>query len=354
MKTLTYQDSQKLRGLAIILIMIHNFCHVLPEFIPENEYLWSIEPIKQYGQYILQGWPHLILNLFSHYGFYGIALFIFLSGYGLATKYDLKEDISPVHFLVHHASKLWRLLFIGIFVYYIAFRLFGGDEPSWDHIIKLATFVSNLLPSRPLIFGPWWWFSLIMQFYVVYYLFYYKKNHRFVCVFTLLCLLLQYAITFYCRHDLTNEYGLLVYLYYNFPALVLSFSLGIYAVRCQPAWLDSRLLLIASILIVILGSFNVWIWCLGSFFACIALIQLGLLLCRLRWICSLFSWIGRLSAWAFVIHPIVLRYVFRLNDSFSIYFNLTLYLAITLAISFVIYEIFVYIDRKPQYLQDIR
>ena len=345
MKTLTYQDSQKLRGLAIILIMIHNFCHVLPEFIPENEYLWSIEPIKQYGQYILQGGPHLILNLFSHYGFYGIALFIFLSGYGLATKY---------HFLVHHASKLWRLLFIGIFVYYIAFRLFGGDEPSWDHIIKLATFVSNLLPSRPLIFGPWWWFSLIMQFYVVYYLFYYKKNLRFVCVFTLLCLLLQYAITFYCRHDLTNEYGLLVYLHYNFPALVLSFSLGIYAVRSQPAWLDSRLLLIASILIVILGSFNVWIWCLGSFFACIALIQLGLLLCRLRWICSLFSWIGRLSAWAFVIHPIVRRYVFRLNDSFSIYFTLTLYLAITLAISFVIYEIFVYIDRKPQYLQDIR
>ena len=354
MKTLTYQDSQKLRGLAIILIMIHNFCHVLPEFIPENEYLWSIEPIKQYGQYILQGGPHLILNLFSHYGFYGIALFIFLSGYGLATKYDHKEDISPVHFLVHHASKLWRLLFIGIFVYYIAFRLFGGDEPSWDHIIKLATFVSNLLPSRPLIFGPWWWFSLIMQFYVVYYLFYYKKNLRFVCVFTLLCLLLQYAITFYCRHDLTNEYGLLVYLHYNFPALVLPFSLGIYAVRRQPVWLDSRLLLIASILIVILGSFNVWIWCLGSLFACIALIQLGLLLCRLRWACSLFSWIGRLSAWAFVIHPIVRRYVFRLNDSYSIYFTLTLYLAITLAISFVIYEIFVYIDRKPQYLQDIR
>ena len=350
MKTLTYQDSQKLRGLAIILIMIHNFCHVLPEFIPENEYLWSIEPIKQYGQYIFQGGPHLILNLFSHYGFYGIALFIFLSGYGLATKYDLKEGISPVHFLVHHASKLWRLLFIGIFVYYIAFRLFWGDEPSWDHIIKLATFVSNLLPSRPLIFGPWWWFSLIMQFYVVYYLFYYKKNLRFVCVFTLLCLLLQYAITFYCRHDLTNEYGLLVYLHYNFPALVLP----IYAVHRQSVWLDSRLLLIGSILIVILGSINVWIWCLGSFFACIALIQLGLLLCRLRWICSLFSWIGRLSAWAFVIHPIVRRYVFRLNDSFSIYFTLTLYLAITLAISFIIYEIFVYIDRKPQYLQDIR
>lgn len=354
MKALTRQDSQQLRGLAILLIIIHNFCHVLPEAIPENEYLWSIEPILQYGRYIQHGGPHLILNLFSHYGFYGIALFIFLSGYGLATKYDQNEGISPIHFLVHHATKLWRLLFVGIFVYYIAFRLFGGAQPSWDHIVKLATFVSNIVPKRPLIFGPWWWFSLIMQFYVVYYLFYYKRSIRFIYIFTLLCLLLQYAVTFYCRHDLTNEHGLLVYLHYNFPALVLPFTLGVYAVRRQPAWLDSRLLLIASILIVILGSFNVWIWCLGSVFACIVLIQLGLLLCRTSWISFIMSWVGKLSAWAFVIHPIVRRYVFRLNASHSVYFTLTLYLAITLALSFVLYVIMAYIDRKPQHLQNTK
>ena len=354
MKALTRQDSLQLRGLAILLIIIHNFCHVLPNAIAENEYLWSIEPILQYGRYIQHGGPHLILNFFSHYGFYGIALFIFLSGYGLATKYDRQEGLSPVHFLVHHAAKLWRLLFVGIFIYYIAIRLFGGAQPPLDHIFKLATFVSNFLPNRPLIFGPWWWFSLIMQFYVVYYLFYYNRNLRIVGIFTFLCLLLQYAVTFYCRHDLTNEHGLLVYLHYNFPALVLPFSLGVYAARRQTAWLDSPFLLIASVLIVILGSFNVWIWCLGNVFACIALIQLCRPLCRTRWISFVLSWVGRLSAWAFVIHPIVRRYVFRLNASHSVYFTLTLYLAITLALSFALYEIMAYVDRKPQHLQNTK
>jgi peptidoglycan/LPS O-acetylase OafA/YrhL len=354
MNALTRQDSQQLRGLAILLIIIHNFCHVLPNAIAENEYLWSIEPILQYGRYILHGGPHLFLNLFSHYGFYGIALFIFLSGYGLATKYDQQERISPVLFLVHHATKLWRLLFVGIFIYYIAIRLFGGAQPPLEDIILLARFVSNFLPNRPLIFGPWWWFSLIMQFYVVYYLFYYNRNLRIVGIFTLICLLLQLAVTFYCRHDLSNEHGLLVYLHYNFPALVLPFSLGVYAARRQPAWLDSPLLFIASVLIVILGSFNVWIWCFGSMFACIALIQLWRLLSRISWTSPVLSWVGRLSAWAFVIHPIVRRYVFRLNDSHSVYFTLSLYLTITLALSFVLYEIMAYLDRKPQHLQNTK
>ncbi len=346
MYLLTSQKSLQLRGMAIFLIIIHNFCHWLPNAIRENEYSWSIDPIQQYGQYILNGGPHLILNLFSHYGFYGIVLFIFLSGYGLATKYDQLERLSPVHFLVQHATKLWRLLFVGILVYYIDFRLLGGAyQPSWEHIIKLATFVSNIIPSHPFFFGPWWWFSLIMQFYVVYYIFYYKRSLRFVLIFTLLCLLLQYAVIFYC-HVLVDKYGLLEHLQYNFPAHVLPFSLGVFAARRHPSWLDSRHLLVLSILIVILGSFNIWIWCISNVFACIALLQLGHLLCNAGWIRSTMSWIGMVSAWAFVIHPIVRSDVFRLNATHSVYFTLPLYLVITLVLSFILYKIMVYIDQK--------
>jgi hypothetical protein len=345
---MTRQETQQLRGLAISLIIIHNFCHLLPGAIAENEYIWSIGPILQYCRYILHGGPHLILNLFSHYGFYGIALFVFLSGYGLASKYDQQESLSPVHFLVRHATKLWRLLFVGILLYYIAFRFMGGAEPSWDHIVKLSIFVANLLPHRTLIFGPWWWFSLIMQFYVVYIVFFYKRSLNTIGIFTALCLILQYAITFYCRHDLTNEHGSLVFLHYNFPALVLPFSLGVFVSRRKPSWLNSLCLLFVSIIIVIMGSFNVWIWCISGAFACITLIQLGHLLCRTHWICAILSWLGTVSAWAFVIHPIVRRYVFQLNNTHSVYLTLALYLAITLSISYLLYILFAYIDRKPQ------
>ncbi len=346
MKILSLKDSQRLRGLAIFLIIVHNFCHLLPGAIRENEYLWSIESILQYNQYILNGGPHLILNLFSHYGFYGISLFIFLSGFGLAAKYDHQEGIPLIGFLIKHATKLWKLLFTGILIYYIAFRVLGGPQPSWDHIVKLSLFISNLLPGRPLIFGPWWWFSLIMQFYVVYYFVYYKRSMKTILFFTLLCLILQYGVTFFCRHNLMNEHGLSCYFHYNFPSLVLPFTLGVYVSRNNPSWLYSKYLLLAAALIVILGSYNVWIWCLASIFACIVLIQLGHLLSKISWINLFMYWLGIISAWAFVIHPIVRRYVFRMNATHSVYYTLSLYLVITLALSFIMYAIMSYINKK--------
>lgn len=348
MKSLTRQDTQQLRGLAILFIILHNFCHLLPGAIVENEFIWNYTPVLN-GRFVLQSELPLVLNFFSHYGFYGIALFVFLSGYGLSIKYDKQDNLSIINYLVQHATKLWRLIFIGILIHYIAFRLLGGDQPSWHQIVKLYTFVTNLLPHSNQIFGPWWWFSLIMQFYVVYIIFYYKKSLRFIGVFSLICLLLQFAVTFICRHDLTNEQGLLAYLHYNFPTLVLPFSLGVCASRNWLDWMNSWYLIVASIIIVFLGSYNVWIWCLSCVFACIVLINLGNLLCRSRWLSAGLSWLGMVSAWAFVIHPIVRRYVFRLYFTHSLLFILMLYLVITLALSFVMYEIMAFIDRKIQY-----
>jgi len=348
MKSLTFKDTLLLRGLAIFLIVVHNYCHLLPNAIAENEYLWSMEPILQYYQYILNGGPHLILNLFSHYGFYGITIFVFLSGYGLASKYDNWVKLPIIPYLVKHATKLWRYIFIGIFIYYLAFRLFGGSQPSWDHIIKLSLFLSNLLPSRPLIFGPWWWFSLIMQFYVIFYFFYYKRSLKTIWMFTLLCLIMQYAVTYYCRNDLMNEEGLLCYFHYNFPSITLSFSLGVYVSRHNSSWIYSNYLLPISILLVLLGSFNVWIWCITSVFACIVLIQLARLLGKVIWINNILCWLGKISAWVFVVHPIVRRYIFRINDTHSVYFSLSLYLFITLAIAFIMYEVMEYINQNSK------
>lgn len=339
MMILSYKETQLLRGLAIFLIIVHNFCHLLPGAIAENEYLWSIEPILRYNQYLLHGGPHLILNLFSHYGFYGIALFIFLSGYGLSVKYDKQEDLSLVSYLVRHAKKLWQLLFVGILVLYFSIRIFGGHMPSLDHIVKLSLFVSNLLPNRTLIFGPWWWFSLIMQFYVIYYLFYYKRGMKTICFFTLFCLILQLAVTYYCRHDLQNENGPLCYFHFNFPSLTLPFTLGVYVSRHHPSWLYSKRLLLLSILIVILGSYNVWIWCIACVFACIALINFGHLFGRVNWINLFLSWLGMISAWAFVFHPIVRKYVFRTCAMHSVYYTLSIYLIVTLILSFVTYKV---------------
>ena len=348
MNNYTRSDLHLLRGVAILLIIVHNFCHVLPGFVQENECLWSIDSVLQYNQFLLHGGPHLILNLFSHYGFLGITLFVFLSGYGLASKYDRQSSLPLVPYIVRHALKLWRLIFVGLLVFYAACRLLGGFDPSWDHIVKLSAFVANLLPKRPFVFGPWWWFSLMMQFYVIFYFIYYRRCLRTITLFALCCLLLQIAVTFYCRNELSSGESLSCMMHYNFPPLILPFTLGVYMARCQPAWIHSRWLLLAAVVIVIAGSYNKWIWCLTNAAGCIALLQISLLLRNTRWISSALAWIGKISAWIFVIHPIVRRYVFSLNDSHSVYFTLALYLLITLLLSYIVYVIMKYIDSQMQ------
>lgn len=37
---LTRQDTNLLKGLAIVGIILHNFCHMLPRIVAENEYTY--------------------------------------------------------------------------------------------------------------------------------------------------------------------------------------------------------------------------------------------------------------------------------------------------------------------------
>lgn len=58
---LTYAQCLSLRGLAIMLILLHNFCHLRQQSVMENEYTWDLSRIKLYEGHILQGGPDLIL-----------------------------------------------------------------------------------------------------------------------------------------------------------------------------------------------------------------------------------------------------------------------------------------------------
>lgn len=334
--TCSWNDNQLLRGLAIIAIILHNFCHRLPQAIIENEYTWDIERVFQYNAYIANGGPHLILNLFSHNGHYGVTLFLFLSGFGLALKYDTKKELPIFPFLWKHAKKMWKLLIPAVILYYGLCFLFREEAKPLRDAFILVTFTANLFRTHPLVLGPWWWFSLMMQLYLLYRLVFYRGNKTISVIVITFCIILQYALTIWDRNMLGDDSTLMCHLHYNFPPAILPFALGLFVARNNPKWIVSNILFAVSVLIVIAGSYSVWIWNIASPFCICIFLKIEM------WIkkSNLISWtirkIGYLSSWIFVLHPIVRKFTLPLIEYHSTYCVIILYLIITIFASWII------------------
>ena len=288
--TLSRNDTAFLKGIAILLIVMHNFCHWLPGCVAENEYTFEAGRIGLYLQYIAEGGPHLLLNFFSHYGHYGVPLFLFLSGYGLVKKYEgtitmrcrydddalslrcanatmtaplfpmvfhrvFQETGAALSFIWSHAVKLWRLMIPAIAILWLCQETIGkGWHTQTDDLVKMVTYTANLFYNRDLILGPWWFFSLILQLYIVYRLVLYPTRrwmharlgrlspHLVPSIVTLACFALQYWLYYtdvrmtpdwhFQLHDTSpRHWDLFNYCRYNFPGSMLPFVLGIAMAR---------------------------------------------------------------------------------------------------------------------------
>ncbi len=88
---LTRDDCQVMKGLAIICIVLHNYCHLLPSAAKENEFHFSEENNLYFYTHIISS--DFIIQFFSYWGHLGVPIFIFLTGYGLTKKYDNTNKI---------------------------------------------------------------------------------------------------------------------------------------------------------------------------------------------------------------------------------------------------------------------
>ena len=98
-----------MRGLAIIGIFLHNYCHWLGPMVKENEYTFNAENVTRMNYALVHPDAQLPMHLLSFFGHYGVPVFLFLSGYGLFKKY---QDVqAPVgRFLYTHYLKLFRMM----------------------------------------------------------------------------------------------------------------------------------------------------------------------------------------------------------------------------------------------------
>ena len=86
-RDLSLLDTRFFKGIAILMILFHNFFHWLPPKIGENEQDFDLLRFRTYLNICFDS-PELIIQAtFSFFGHFGVSIFLFLSAYGLTKKY---------------------------------------------------------------------------------------------------------------------------------------------------------------------------------------------------------------------------------------------------------------------------
>lgn len=343
---LTRSECSAMRGIAILAIMLHNYCHFIGKIVKENEYMYQEVNNHRLWQVLSSPDELLPVHLFSYFGHYGVPVFLFLSGFGLVMKYESGSAApnSPVRFLRYHYLKLLRMLIVGFVLFLIVDTVTPGRYAfHWDNVLAQLLMYINVLPEPDKIIWPgiYWFFGLMIELYIVYRLLLYRRNAWLVVALVAVCWLLQVC----CDPDGET----LNRLRYNFIGGMLPFGLGIlfarYAPRCSwwpsSRWLWLAVALVAVVLTVLMSfNFQSWLWIpvviiVGTIALVKALPQLVL---------QVLVWFGAISAAMFVAHPIARKLFITVAWRQDIYDGLMLYVVVTIALSWVVKQI---IDRIP-------
>ena len=345
--TLSRTECTALRGLAIVAIALHNYCHFIGHIVKENEYLYQVKNNDDLWRVLTHPDELLPVHLLSYFGHFGVPVFLFLSGFGLVMKYEASaapcEQCGVLSFLRYNYLKLLRMLIVG----FVLFVMVDAVTPGrfhfyWYNVLAQLAMAINALPTNRVIWpGIYWFFGLMMELYVVYRLLLYRRHWLYVVSLVVACWLAQV----FC--DPAGK--LLDYLRYNFIGSMLPFGAGILFARYghrlgtseRPRYQWALMALTAIALVLLMSfSFYSWLWIplfiiVGSI-AIIKLLPSSLL--------NIAVWLGGLSAAIFVAHPISRRLLIVVAWKDGIYDGLMLYVVVTIGLSWAVKQI---IDRLP-------
>ena len=164
------EQTNLLKGVGILLIIFHNYFHWVPPYTGENEFIFNPEFVQNLFNGLKTSPLDIPNTLFSYFGHFGVQLFLFISGYGLAKSFQKKEH-GFIDFMKKRAAKIYPAFIIGIIVLIAYVTLvYGFPDLKWFAKIGLKlAMVHTLIPGQALaINGPWWFYGLIMQLYVLF------------------------------------------------------------------------------------------------------------------------------------------------------------------------------------------
>ncbi|MBC8435967.1 MAG: acyltransferase [Bacteroidetes bacterium] len=304
-------DTNFLKGIAILLIVLHNYFRWVNPVIGENEFWFSSSYI--WRSYIfLRTNPLEIFHIFFDFlGHYGVQAFMVASAYGLTLSYQEKHP-GYGRFILHRFNKLYpSLVFAGIV--FIIFTLIStgnliGLEKLGDMGIQFTLF-ANLIPGKAMVItGPWWFYSFIFQFYLIFpLLMWINRKSGWMGLAGLVIIGYIFTILMYQPMVDTrlNPYMMFIG---HMPELCLGIFLATRKQVKLPVWL-----FVLAVLIFVGGNIYEWLWPFANLGVAVILIVVIQALIRYRHrmkhLFTGFSWIGIISMYLFACHGFI-RYPF--------------------------------------------
>ena len=354
---LTRTECNTLRGLAIIGIFLHNYCHWLRPVVKENEYQYIQRNVDNLYQVLQGSWDELFFfHILSFFGHYGVPIFLFLSAYGLTMKYELKLPTGPTNnqetqatlplfgFIKYHWLKLFRMMIVGFVAFTMVDNITKGPHlyKVMDIIGQMGLF-NNILPHPDDIIwpGPYWFFGLMLQLYIVYRLLLYRRHWLWNVGLIVLSLAIQLACD--PESDALNRWR------YNFIGGMLPFGAGLLYARYVRPWgtATNFVAFILSVLAILLMSFSYLTWYFVPLAICIASITFVKLISRLEVaigckslsFMNILSWVGSISAALFVCHPITRKIFIPISKAGDYWTGLLLYTIASLCLAWLFKEL---------------
>jgi peptidoglycan/LPS O-acetylase OafA/YrhL len=357
---LTRAECSALRGLAIAGIVLHNYCHWLDPIVKENEYTFEWANLRKLTRVMLSPDINLPVHLLSFFGHYGVAVFLFLSAFGLVMKYEKNEDrrmnnevfpsthsssstLNSYLFIKKHFLKLFRMMFVG----FVIFTMVDEITPSpfsykvWGIFAQLGM-VNNLIPHPDKVIwpGPYWFFGLMLQLYIVYRLLLYKRHWGYTVALIAVC----WVVQSFCK----PESETLNYLRYNFVGGILPFGAGLLYAHFGRDLNKASYATIAilSFFMIFFFSYYYQLWFTIPLIACAFSIALVKLLPKdlNQWL----AWLGSISAALFVCHPITRKIFIPISKQGDIYTGLLLYIITSIAVAAFVHRMIDKLSTKKQ------
>ena len=345
---LSHAECSALRGLAIIGIVLHNYCHWLDKAVKENEYQFNIGNSRRLWQALMHPDGLLPVDLVSYFGHYGVPVFVFLSGYGLVLKYEQSGGGLPAWpFLKRQYTKLFGMMIFGLAAFMIFDAITPGSFPYHaGNIIAQLTMTINFLPYPNSIIwpGPYWFFGLMMQYYIVWRLFIFRRHWRVMAAMVAVCWMAQAV----CEPDgwALNQ------LRYNCIGNMMPFCAGVMLARIQPKDAICRLrhchwaaLAVASAAIVTGACFwfHTWLWAPAAVIFCAIATVKALPAMAAKGL----AWVGGISAALFVTHPILRKAFIGISRQGDTYDGIVIYAVTALAVAYLFNRLII-TRKQPQ------
>ena len=317
------EQTEILKGIGILLIVLHNFYHNLTPIIGQNEFVFRHQTITLFLRTIADSPLDILRAIFSYFGHYGVQVFIFFSAYGLTKKYYGKILIfNP--FLLGRINKIYLSFMLCMLVYILLGFVKAGfltDEKVlyWDSLLWKALLISNLIPNQAMMpVGPWWFLPFIFQFYVLYPFLlkgFQKYGGGFLLIISIISILAEFAL-----NPILIPEGLnLNYMVFGHLPLL---CLGMYLAVQQR--INIRLdIVVISLVLFVLGNFNSYVWILTDMTFAILFLTVSIYVFsrHSEWtkLSTLFTFFGGISFYLFMVNGFLRSPFHNFAESYNLW-----------------------------------